>query len=225
MGAIQRARGSMSVLFAYSASRAIGGLRPVPVLRKAIQVPCSFRLPSAYPALRGLSMRWTMPTSRLLRGFRTSVAAFMVRSRSSLNDGRRIVIRRRRPTGSSGYNDPRQYVLGVIVLNGLVYTMWSTVDHRIMVENFLLSNAHIRAGKIHTLITHFFSHVSFFHLLSNMVGLWFLKDFMGAMGGGRFLRLYFTGGIVSGIAHLLYVSYVNRFQVPAGFNVFRDQPA
>lgn len=79
--------------------------------------------------------------------------------------------------------------------NVAVFALWKVADTRFMVKNFMvsceflkmaslemfimfivtcqISVEHIKSGQLHTLITNAFSHRDMFHLISNMVGLYF----------------------------------------------------
>ena len=55
-----------------------------------------------------------------------------------------------------------------------------------------------------TIITNMFVHGSFFHLLGNMISLFFLGRFLlQLVGEGRFLLVYFLGGILGNALFLL----------------------
>ncbi len=68
------------------------------------------------------------------------------------------------------------------------------------------------------LITHFFLHYGFDHLLNNMVSLlilgYSLEDVIGKV---RFLILYFMSGILAGVVSIVYnMSVGNEFSVSCG---------
>ena len=55
-----------------------------------------------------------------------------------------------------------------------------------------------------TILTSMFVHAGFFHLFGNMLTLFFFGTFLSRMvGDGRFLLLYFGGGILGGIMFIL----------------------
>ena len=67
----------------------------------------------------------------------------------------------------------------------------------------MLSKENMGQGRIHTLLTHSFTHINFFHLLSNGVGIYYLGSFLEKIYGGRLiLNLYIIGGIMGGLFHL-----------------------
>jgi membrane associated rhomboid family serine protease len=55
-----------------------------------------------------------------------------------------------------------------------------------------------------TLLTSMFMHASWMHIIGNMIYLWaFGREIENAMGGGRFLAFYLSGGIVAMLAQIL----------------------
>jgi membrane associated rhomboid family serine protease len=55
-----------------------------------------------------------------------------------------------------------------------------------------------------TLITSMFVHAGLWHILANMITLYFFGSFLNRLlGSGKFLIIYFVGGIAGGIAYLL----------------------
>ena len=58
-----------------------------------------------------------------------------------------------------------------------------------------------------TVLTYMFTHQEFFHILANMVTLYFYGSFLNRLTGVKtFLSIYFIGGIVAGIFVLLLSS-------------------
>ena len=58
-----------------------------------------------------------------------------------------------------------------------------------------------------TIITNLFVHGSFFHIFGNMISLFFLGRFLlQLVGEGRFLLVYFLGGIAGNILFILLAS-------------------
>lgn len=56
-----------------------------------------------------------------------------------------------------------------------------------------------------TLLTSIFIHGGVMHLVGNMIFLWVFADNIEAtIGSGRFILFYLLGGIVAGIAHVLF---------------------
>ena len=97
---------------------------------------------------------------------------------------------------------------GILGANAAVFLAWNSGDwhtEKFMRKNFTLSRQGImREGRIHTLVTHFFSHKDLWHLGSNAVSLWFFgQEALLLLGPRRFLALYFGGGLFSAAASLL----------------------
>ncbi len=100
-------------------------------------------------------------------------------------------------------------VKGILALNIAVYLAWlaSTVEpglRRFMMENFLVSPAHLEAGKLWTLLTSVFSHAELWHLLFNMIVLVsFGQVLEWLMGTRRFLAFYLAAGVAASVSHCL----------------------
>ena len=59
-----------------------------------------------------------------------------------------------------------------------------------------------------TLLTSMFVHASFFHILFNMIALYFFGIFfLQLVGTGRFFFVYFVGGIIGNLIFLLFAKY------------------
>ncbi len=62
------------------------------------------------------------------------------------------------------------------------------------------------------IITHMFVHGSFWHIFGNMLSLYFLGSFLiRLIGDGKFLTVYFLGGIVGGLFYL----FIQSSRIPA----------
>jgi uncharacterized protein len=58
-----------------------------------------------------------------------------------------------------------------------------------------------------TIVTYMFTHQEFFHILANMVTLYFYGSFLNRLTGVKtFLSIYFIGGVVGGLFVLLFSS-------------------
>ncbi len=100
-------------------------------------------------------------------------------------------------------------VKGILAVNIAVYLCWLASNampglRRFMVENFLVSPAHLAAGKLWTPLTSVFSHAELWHLLFNMIVLVsFGQVLEWLMGTRRFLAFYLAAGVVASIGHCL----------------------
>jgi membrane associated rhomboid family serine protease len=104
--------------------------------------------------------------------------------------------------------DGRVSVLRVLVaVNVAVFLLESllTPMGHIRVDSiFGLSARGISEGMLWQFVTHQFLHGSFFHLLVNMLGLWFAGRILeNLLGGTRFLLFYLACGICGGIVQLV----------------------
>ena len=64
-----------------------------------------------------------------------------------------------------------------------------------------------------TLITYFFTHLSFFHILFNMLFLyWFGKLIQEFLGDSKVVVLYVLGGIVGGLSYILLYTILPQFE-------------
>ena len=103
---------------------------------------------------------------------------------------------------------------GLIGANCLVYGAWQVVDPRLMTKHFTLSNDDV-AQYPHTLVTSFFSHAGGWHLLGNMVTLFFFgPEAIGALGAARFLAVYGGAGLAANGAQLATNAYANMRRDP-----------
>jgi membrane associated rhomboid family serine protease len=66
-------------------------------------------------------------------------------------------------------------------------------------------------------ITHMFTHGSFFHLLFNMIGLWvFGRELERYWGGKRFLNFYMICGLGAALIHLLVQYLMGGYSYAVG---------
>ncbi|MGA2159252.1 MAG: rhomboid family intramembrane serine protease [Dehalococcoidia bacterium] len=71
-----------------------------------------------------------------------------------------------------------------------------------------------------TIVTYMFTHQEFFHILFNMLTLYFFGQFLNRIAGTRiFLTIYFIGGLVSGLVILLLSSAMS-FTIGASGAIF-----
>jgi rhomboid family protein len=100
-------------------------------------------------------------------------------------------------------------VRDLIIANSAIFlVMWllgSTGIVRVFVSLFALVPADVvRRLFVWQLVTYLFLHAGFFHILFNMLALWFFgKDLEEIWGTRRFLQFYFFCGIGAGIVAVL----------------------
>jgi uncharacterized protein len=71
-----------------------------------------------------------------------------------------------------------------------------------------------------TIFTYMFTHQEFFHILANMITLYFYGSFLNRITGVRtFLLIYLVGGLVAGLFVLL-LSPLNSFTIGASGAIF-----
>ncbi|KAL6552588.1 RHOMBOID-like protein 12, mitochondrial [Orobanche hederae] len=96
-------------------------------------------------------------------------------------------------------------VIGLIVANVAVFMLWRVAGSQFMINNFMISVDNFTSGRLHTLITCAFSHRDMWHLISNMVGLYFFGTSIGRTFGPEYLlKLYLCGAVVGSIFYLAY---------------------
>ena len=148
---------------------------------------------AAMPRLRPSSV----PTAWRTSGWQQSAGLSMLTRRAARRGG----WRRGGGGGGGGEGDPMLLLYGLIGANVGVFVLWRTSDPVFMQKHFTLSSWSL-TSRPHTLLTHMFSHYDGFHLLANMVTLYFFGSTLAPLlGAVRFATLYFTGGLVSAGTH------------------------
>lgn len=78
-----------------------------------------------------------------------------------------------------------------------------------------LSGSGLARGFLWQLVTFQFMHGGLFHLLCNLIGLWFFGRFVEErLGAGRMLRIFFLCGLLGGLAQVLVSLLAPRFFAP-----------
>lgn len=86
----------------------------------------------------------------------------------------------------------------------LYQSLSPAADDRLL-DLYALSSGGIEQGRWWQLITYAFLHANIWHLLFNMIGLWFAGRIVErVMGKGRFLALYAACAVAGGLAQLLF---------------------
>jgi membrane associated rhomboid family serine protease len=120
----------------------------------------------------------------------------------------------------------------MIFLLLVIFSVISSVSKSDFYHLFIYSNFALPAQylwflhKPWTLITYFFSHEDIFHILFNMLGLyWFGKIIHEFLGNRRVINLYILGGLAGGIVYLLFYNSIPYFKEMAeAFYTHTNQP-
>ncbi len=129
----------------------------------------------------------------------------------------------------NAFNKPNNGLIQIILINIIVFLLinalrlifnWTGVSGYFdyVTDNLYLSS-HVKTFLFHpwTLITYFFSHEGIFHILMNMLFLyWFGKLIDEYLGTRRLINLYLLGGIIGGISYLLIYNLIPNFRQSIG---------
>lgn len=91
----------------------------------------------------------------------------------------------------------------LIALNLVAFLLWQlTPLQPFLLQHAAISGEALTAGRVWTLLTAAFSHIGLWHLLWNMLFLyWFGPDLEQLYGRRNFLVLYLGGALVASLAH------------------------
>lgn len=101
----------------------------------------------------------------------------------------------------------------IISSNVAVYLAWNLhlISPNFFNKHFVLSNANLRRGRLHTLLTHGFAQQGLLHLLSNMLMVYFIGRRIEYLCGSRmFLQLYFVGLLTGALTQLIWMRHPNE---------------
>ncbi len=108
----------------------------------------------------------------------------------------------------------RSLVSWIILVNVAVFVLWQFALQSRPFELFLSHHFMISADgllqhfRVHTLVTHAFSHMELWHALWNLLFVWWFGRELEDMYGARdFAVLYFGAAIVAGLAHVAMQSW------------------
>lgn len=108
----------------------------------------------------------------------------------------------------------------LLLANGLLFLLeflWGPGIHNLLIEVFGLSRVGLAAGFLWQPVTHMFFHGNLFHLIVNLVALYFAGRVVELwLGSARFLTVYFLGGIVGGLLQVLSISSGNLIGASGG---------
>nr|GMC55277.1 RHOMBOID-like protein 12, mitochondrial [Ipomoea batatas] len=104
---------------------------------------------------------------------------------------------------------PDGVVIGLILSNVAVFLLWRVADTGFMLRNFTISVDNFKSGRLHTLVTSAFSQADQWHLISNMVGLYFFGSSIGRTFGSEYvLKLYLSGAVLGSVFFLVYHAFI-----------------
>ncbi|MCX7869601.1 MAG: rhomboid family intramembrane serine protease [Terrimicrobiaceae bacterium] len=95
------------------------------------------------------------------------------------------------------------------LLNALVFSLQAAIGpvaDALLIRDFGLSPAGLEEGALWQLITHAFLHGNIWHLLVNLLTLWFAgRPVEHVVGGARFLAVYGLSAVGGGLLQILVV--------------------
>ena len=129
----------------------------------------------------------------------------------------------------NAFRKPNNGLIQIILINIIVFLLINVLrlvfnwvlgsnNYQYVVDNmFLSSYIPTFLVKPWTLLTYFFSHEGIFHILWNMLFLyWFGKLIDEYLGNRRLINLYLLGGLAAGVAYLLLYNLVPYFRASIG---------
>ena len=107
----------------------------------------------------------------------------------------------------------------ILILSNIIIFI-ITIFYSELVREFAFAPFYLRdLSKIYTIFTSMFIHGDFYHLISNMVGLFFIGyPFENEIGQKKFLLIYLLSGIFSSIAFSIFNS--NNYLIGASGAIF-----
>ncbi|HSY43234.1 MAG TPA: rhomboid family intramembrane serine protease [Candidatus Acidoferrum sp.] len=108
------------------------------------------------------------------------------------------------------YGPRVSFTVAILIVNAVIFIVQLIASHlssgsEIEGRYFALSLSGIKAGYVWQLLTFQFMHASWMHLLLNSMAIFFFgRSVETAIGGGRFLALYFSSGIIGGLVQMLF---------------------
>jgi membrane associated rhomboid family serine protease len=111
-------------------------------------------------------------------------------------------------------------LINIMVFLGLaLISVISWISKSQFYHTYIITNLSIPAPwpwylhKPWTLITYFFTHEDIFHILFNMLGLyWFGRIIHEFLGNRRVINLYILGGLAGGLLYLLFYNTIPYFK-------------
>ena len=102
---------------------------------------------------------------------------------------------------SSAWSPGRSMVINLIIVNGVVWLLGAFLEEQRLNDWLALeSNLFTHPWQAWQLLTYGFAHHDFFHLLFNMLGLFFFgRELEGIYGRFEFLRIYLVAIVLAGL--------------------------
>ncbi len=105
--------------------------------------------------------------------------------------------------------DEARATKALVTINVAIFVLLSLLSdraHYLIDVRYGLSGQGLAEGAWWQLVTHQFLHGGLLHLVMNMAGLWFAgRELERVIGTRTFVGLYLVGGIVGGLAQLIFV--------------------
>jgi membrane associated rhomboid family serine protease len=123
------------------------------------------------------------------------------------------------------WKKPDNGLIQIIILNGIVFIainvirVFTNISGNQETYNWILeqialpSNISTFLVKPWTIITYFFTHEGFFHILFNMLFFyWFGKIIYEFLGNNKLINLYVMGGLIGGLFYILIYNLIPFYQ-------------
>ncbi len=101
-----------------------------------------------------------------------------------------------------GYQGFRLGPIGFLIIINIILFITTSIKHDLLFQLGLVPAFFLQ--RPWTIITSMFVHVGFWHIFANMLTLYFFGRYVNMLvGEGKFLVLYFLGGLLGGVFYLL----------------------
>ena len=125
----------------------------------------------------------------------------------------------------NAFNKPNNELIQIILINVSIFVLLKIIQvlltlsgaqdiyYLILNQLMLPSSLHGLIFKPWTMVTYFFTHEGFFHIIFNMLFLyWFGKLIVEYMGSKKLVSLYIIGGLAGGIFFIIIYNLLPVFQ-------------
>lgn len=115
----------------------------------------------------------------------------------------------------SRFRAPRTWTTRLLLVNVAAFAVFNVLLQNRASGPLVLSLEALSAGQLWTLLTAAFLHVDAWHIVGNMLGLWFLGMMVEeTLGGRRFLRFYLLACVLSWLPFLVSDALVGGGRTP-----------